>query len=224
MLLSLLLGFAATPAGPSRDQAVALAIAALARDLGLAKEEIRLEEASPVEWPDASLGCPRPGEDYAKVLTPGFRVLLLAKGHRHHVHVGKNRAVVCREFTGLLGSLPKERASDALRMYATARRDLAGRKGVPEDGIRIVSLRATTWPDGRLGCPPPPSDASAPGPATRAFSSSLTSTARSSPTTPTGRASCTAPETIRLNKKPGRPGRPGDVLEKVPRESPGEPP
>lgn len=97
LLFSFLLGFAASSADSSRDEAVALAIETLARDLQLEKAEIRLEEATPVEWRDASLGCPSLGQDYAKVVTPGFRVVLSAQGRRHDVHVGGKRAVICRK-------------------------------------------------------------------------------------------------------------------------------
>jgi hypothetical protein len=36
--------------------------------------------AESVIWPDSSLGCPRPGEMYLQVLTPGYRVVLEADG------------------------------------------------------------------------------------------------------------------------------------------------
>jgi hypothetical protein len=36
-----------------------------------------------VSWPDSSLGCPRPGELYLPVVTPGYRVVLEAAGTRY---------------------------------------------------------------------------------------------------------------------------------------------
>ncbi len=36
-----------------------------------------------------------------------------------------------------------------------ARADLAGRLGVPEAAITVVSAKPVTWPDSSLGCPQP---------------------------------------------------------------------
>ena len=33
----------------------------------------------PVDWPDTSLGCPKPGEFYAQVVTLGYRVKVQLK-------------------------------------------------------------------------------------------------------------------------------------------------
>ena len=41
----------------ARD-AVALAVETLARELGRDPTEIAVAEATPVDWPDSSLGCP----------------------------------------------------------------------------------------------------------------------------------------------------------------------
>ncbi len=50
-----------------------------------------------VDWSDASLGCPEPGQVYAQVITPGYRVLLEAAGKEYEVHtdqIGRS-AVIC---------------------------------------------------------------------------------------------------------------------------------
>ena len=40
----------------------------------------------PVEWSDASLGCPEPGKMYAQVITPGFRLVFDYQGQRYEYH------------------------------------------------------------------------------------------------------------------------------------------
>ena len=48
-----------------------------------------------VQWPDAGLGCPKPGEMYAQVLTPGYRIELSAVGRTLEYHSGGKRVVLC---------------------------------------------------------------------------------------------------------------------------------
>lgn len=73
---------------------VELARADLARRLGLATEAIRLVSVEAVDWPDASLGCPRPGKLYAQVITPGYRLLLAVNDQTYWYHTDRQRNVV----------------------------------------------------------------------------------------------------------------------------------
>ncbi|MCX7690206.1 hypothetical protein [Thermoflexus sp.] len=61
----------------------------LAGRLSVSVEEIRGVEARAVTWPDSSLGCPEPGRLYLQVLTPGYRVVLEARGQRYAYHAGR---------------------------------------------------------------------------------------------------------------------------------------
>jgi hypothetical protein len=85
---------------PLQDEAVALARAALGRELGIDPgaplTDLELVRAEPVDWPDASLGCPEKGMAYAQVVTPGWRLTFRARGRDWRVHAGGRRAVVCR--------------------------------------------------------------------------------------------------------------------------------
>jgi hypothetical protein len=49
--------------------------------------------AESVIWPDSSLGCPRPGEMYLQVLTPGYRVVLEADGTRYDYRLSETGVV-----------------------------------------------------------------------------------------------------------------------------------
>jgi hypothetical protein len=40
-------------------------------------------------------------------------------------------------------------------LVATARADLAKRRGVATDAIEVLEVRSVTWPDPSLGCPQP---------------------------------------------------------------------
>lgn len=43
---------------------------------GIPRERIVEVVGEAVEWPDAALGCPRPGQMYPQVITPGYRIVL----------------------------------------------------------------------------------------------------------------------------------------------------
>lgn len=72
-----------------------LARADLARRLGVSVGEVEVVEVQPVEWPDASLGCPEPGKVYAAVITPGFRIMLRAVGRRYEYRSDRQRVRLC---------------------------------------------------------------------------------------------------------------------------------
>jgi hypothetical protein len=58
---------------------------------GIDIDEIEVVSAEAVQWPDASLGCPRPDMMYAQVITPGYQIVLAAGGEEYDFHTG-NRA------------------------------------------------------------------------------------------------------------------------------------
>ena len=72
-----------------------LAVADLAKQLGIATESITVRSVEAVEWSDASLGCPEPGMMYAQVITPGYRIVLEANGQSYEYHTGSGTIVRC---------------------------------------------------------------------------------------------------------------------------------
>ena len=83
--------------GALRPTVVELAVADLAGQLGIAAEAITVHSVAAVEWPDASLGCPKPGMMYAQVITPGYRIVLEANGQSYEYHAGRSgRGVRCK--------------------------------------------------------------------------------------------------------------------------------
>jgi len=63
----------------------------LAARLSLSTSEIEVRSAEPVIWPDAGLGCPKPGMVYAQVRQDGARIQLLANGQVYNYHSGRGR-------------------------------------------------------------------------------------------------------------------------------------
>jgi hypothetical protein len=73
-----------------------LAVADLAAHLGIAVDAITVISVEQVEWSDASLGCAKPGQMYAQVVTPGYRIVLEAGGQTYEYHTGEGRVVRCK--------------------------------------------------------------------------------------------------------------------------------
>jgi hypothetical protein len=77
---------------PGLPRQVALAVADLAERLGLAPEEaagaVEVVLAEVVTWPDAGLGCRRPGMRYLQVPVDGCRIVLRHDGARYSYHAG----------------------------------------------------------------------------------------------------------------------------------------
>ena len=71
-----------------------MAMALLASDKG-ATAELKLLSYAPVDWPDASLGCPEPGHSYGQVITPGFLVRVRVRGETWEYHTDGKRVVRC---------------------------------------------------------------------------------------------------------------------------------
>lgn len=67
----------------------------LAQRLGVPDEEVKLVALRRALWPDAGLGCPRPGEPYAKVQTEGWDIELQVAEARYRYHSDRQRAVYC---------------------------------------------------------------------------------------------------------------------------------
>jgi len=67
----------------SLEEAQAAAVADLAQRLGVDAATVEVVRAETVTWPDASAGCPQPGQAYAQVLTPGYEIVLKVNGTQY---------------------------------------------------------------------------------------------------------------------------------------------
>jgi hypothetical protein len=68
----------------------------LARRALVKPETITVVSATEQQWPDGSLGCPKPGEMYTQMIVPGYRVVLRAGGEKYAYHSDqRGKFVVC---------------------------------------------------------------------------------------------------------------------------------
>lgn len=70
----------------------------LARRALVKEETISVISAVQEQWPDGSLGCPKPGQFYTQAIVPGYRVTLSAAGRSYAYHSDmRGLFVVCLE-------------------------------------------------------------------------------------------------------------------------------
>jgi hypothetical protein len=66
----------------------------LAKALSISADQIRVVEAKSTSWPDTSLGCPQKNVAYSAVITPGYWILLEARGKQYPYHTDQNNQIV----------------------------------------------------------------------------------------------------------------------------------
>jgi len=142
---------------PQHHDIATLAIDALAADLGIPKDRISIDTIRAVDWPDSSIGCPKPGQAYLQVITPGHKITLRVDRQVHVVHEANKRAFVCHQTKAFAGVNPQRELVFGFQMIS-ARKDLATRLAVPESDIKPGSAEERTWDDAGLGCPEPGKD------------------------------------------------------------------
>ncbi len=127
-----------------QSQATELARQTLAKQLNMPIKNLEVDSTEPVQWPDTSLGCPRPGMHYAQMITPGYRVTLLntSNGKTHFVHVGAGRAIVCDKTASTRTQAEKNlHFGQRWQLSQKAQQLLAKRLSVEPNKIRIVGVR-----------------------------------------------------------------------------------
>lgn len=69
------------------------------RSQNIAASDLQFVLTEKQDWPDSALGCPKPGELYSQIVTPGYRVVVLVKSQnmRYEYHTDlRGRAVSCK--------------------------------------------------------------------------------------------------------------------------------
>lgn len=67
----------------------------LSNELDLPQQRIRLVDAYAVTWPDNSLGCPQPNENYTDAELRGYRIEVLVGETTYIFHTDDSRLVAC---------------------------------------------------------------------------------------------------------------------------------
>jgi hypothetical protein len=82
--------------GEVPQQLLALFRDDLARRALVKPDTITVVSATEQQWPDGSMGCPKPGEMYTQMIVPGYRVVLQAAGEKYAYHSDqRGKFIVC---------------------------------------------------------------------------------------------------------------------------------
>lgn len=147
MILSLAFAFSASAQADDIPSPVNFALADLSQQVG---QQVTLNDIWQWRWvgdvyPDASLGCPQPGEQYAQVVTNGFRFMLTYESTTYDYRVSADGAIVILCATYPVGEAPSIGAPvDETEPVAPV--DPAPADPVPADSI-------DTAPPADLTCP-----------------------------------------------------------------------
>jgi hypothetical protein len=69
-----------------------------AAHLGVSVQAVHVDRVEARQWPDASLGCPQPGEMYSQIVTPGFLIVIGSGSSQLEYHTDtRSKLVLCKE-------------------------------------------------------------------------------------------------------------------------------
>ena len=123
---------------------------ALAAELGIILDEVKIVSQEQAEWTDSCLGLGGIAESCALVLVPGWRVELSANGDLYIARTDDLGESI--RFEGIAAAPPLGPVDDLAPDAAVrAREVLAENIGVYIEKIEIVSFEHRDWPDGCLG-------------------------------------------------------------------------
>ncbi len=84
--------------GATQDELEQRLVADLAARLDIAESLIYVFSREELDWPDGGIGCPDPNYGYIMVITPGFKIVLVADGEQYTYHTNGGRSfVLCGE-------------------------------------------------------------------------------------------------------------------------------
>lgn len=116
-------------------------------------ENIQVVEFEAVEWSDASLGCPQPGQMYAQVVTPGYRVVLEADGQTYEYHTDRGNTAVPCEKPPAGAAEQAQRLREVRDVIELVRSDLAQSLGVDESSLSVTEAVPVSELEEPAPCP-----------------------------------------------------------------------
>lgn len=131
---------------------IAAMMQALAADLGITPDLIRLAQVEARVWITQDLGCSAEPALQAPIL--GYQVRLLVGTTLYPFHTnGTTTFTRCPTTTLVRGSLLVAADPIAAEMFNLAQRQLAQQLDLPARRIQLVDMFPVTWADTSLGCP-----------------------------------------------------------------------
>jgi hypothetical protein len=130
-----------TVEAPSEGERLAAQAAAdLAGRLGIDADQIVVQDVTPAEFPDASLGAPEPGMTYAQVITPGYVIQLQVGDQGYEYHAAGERVVLVPGDQDTTDTVPAEGDQGPAGTVAI--------EGVRVTADALTVTGSSTFPDG----------------------------------------------------------------------------
>jgi hypothetical protein len=83
---------------PEAQGVVDEAVRTAAAYANVAAADVKVQQIEAREWPDSSLGCPRPGLMYSQIVTPGYLIVVQAGSRVLEYHSdARGSVVLCQE-------------------------------------------------------------------------------------------------------------------------------
>lgn len=93
---------------PIAESMIEMARALAADRLAIAPDELALDSLISVNWPDSSLGCPRPNAEYDPRVTAGYRIVFTAGDSQAIYHTSVRDAIYCAPEEEILPGLLRD--------------------------------------------------------------------------------------------------------------------
>ena len=143
----------ATTVASKEEQAINMVKAELSKQSSMDATSFKIISAVEHTWPDSSLGCGKPNQMSAQVITNGYVVTIQTNKGTQVVHATDKYAVICERNIilrnhGNVGA-PLKNLED---MIARARSDLANKMHTQPTLIRTLNFAPNEWPDTSMGC------------------------------------------------------------------------
>jgi len=84
-----------TPDSTAKQEMIDQSIEDLSQSENIQKENIKVKSVEEKQWSDASLGCSKPGQMYAQVITGGYLITLEANGQNYYYHTSLKEVTRC---------------------------------------------------------------------------------------------------------------------------------
>ena len=129
-------------------------------DIDSSSKDFTLLSVEKVEWSNPSLGCPEPGFFYPQVIVPGSLVSILYQEKIYPVHMSDKRSTICSNNTEKKNKnknpiIKAKKLNDFKKesMLVKTRKDFQERIGIPNNEIKVITIKSAVWANSALGCP-----------------------------------------------------------------------
>ncbi len=82
------------PGTPEIESQIVELVKKQATQSAVPQSSAQIVSVTTVEWPDSSLGCPKPGFAYSQIVTPGYKVTVNVGGKQSEYHTDLSGNVV----------------------------------------------------------------------------------------------------------------------------------